>query len=362
VKAVLRRVHRIASLACVAFWLIQATTGLLLVFHWEVDDALLGGPRTPLNTAAIADRMLQLERDEPGAQAAILVATRGVPDRFDVLLNKADGTSDFVRIDGAGTVLRRSPDDFFRTVTSLHKTLLQGHTGQIVIGVSGILLLTNLIIGLSLAWPRRGQWLRALRPQSFNSAVAGLHAWHRALGLWLGIPAVLMVLLGVLLAFEEPVKDALGVHPPKLVVAPAAGHITADEAIRIAQARYPQAKFGHLFMPHGKDRPWYLVRFRQAGELRQTIGRTDVYVDARTGEVLYDRDALRAPLPTRVYNAFYPLHTGEAGRIAGRIFVQMISIWLLGMMSLGLGLWLARRRARHDAKRRVGAAVSAAGQ
>src|SRR5689334_15106359 len=110
-KAVLRRVHRIASLACVALWLVQATTGLLLVFHWEVDDALLGGSRAPLDPAGISDRMLQLEQEEPGVRASVLTATRGVPDRFDVLLDRADGASDVVRIDGAGTVLRRSGFD-----------------------------------------------------------------------------------------------------------------------------------------------------------------------------------------------------------------------------------------------------------
>lgn len=355
-KAVLRRVHRIASLACVALWLVQAATGLLLVFHWEIDDALLGGSKAPLDPASISDRMLQLEQADPGARAGVLVATRGVPDRFDVLLTRADGKNDLVRVDGAGTVLRRSAYDhgellqrsFFHTVILLHKTLLQGHVGQTVIGISGFLLLTNIVMGLTLAWPRRGQWLRALRPQSSNSAGAGLYSWHRALGLWLGIPAVLLVLLGAVLAFEDPVKAALGVTPPKLVVAPAEGRITAGDAIRIAQARYPQALFGQLQTPSREDRPWYVVRFRQPGELRQTVGRTDVYVDARTGDVLYERDALRVPLPARTFYSFYPLHTGEAGGIAGRIFVQIVAIWLLGMMGLGLGLWLARRRARQS--------------
>ncbi|HKU14174.1 MAG TPA: PepSY-associated TM helix domain-containing protein [Steroidobacteraceae bacterium] len=342
-KDVLRRVHRIASLACIALWLVQAATGLLLVFHWEADDALLGGGTAPLDTASIADRMLQLERAEPGSRASVLVTTGGAPDRFDVLLNRPDGSSDTVRIDGAGTVLREQAG-FFHTVLALHKTLLQGSVGQTVIGISGILLLTNLIIGLRLAWPRRGQWWRALRPQASHNAVAGLYAWHRALGLWLGIPATLMVLLGVLMAFEVPVKAALGVTSPKLVAAPAEGHITAADAIRIAQARFPQAEFGWMMMPHGKDRPWYVVRFRQDGELRHKIGRTDVYVDARTGDVLHERNALRQPLPTRIFTAFYPLHTGEAGGIAGRIFVQLIAIWLLGMMGLGFSLWLERRR------------------
>lgn len=353
-KAVLRRVHRIASLACVALWLMQAATGLLLVFHSEIDDALVRGASAPLDAASIEARMLQLEREEPGASVVVLSATGGVPDRFDILLDRADGAGgDLVRIDGAGTVLRRSASDhdylqqasFFGMVTALHKTLLQGKVGEILIGISGLLLLTNVIIGLNLAWPRRGQWWRALRPQASHNAAAGLYAWHRALGLWLGIPAALVLLLGVLLAFEDQVKDILGVHPPKLVVAPAEGAITAVDAIRIAQMRFPEAKFGYLRMPREK-RPWYQVRFRQDGEFRKTIGRTDVYVDARTGEVLFEQDALRAPLPTRMFNTFNPLHTGEAGGLAGRIFVQTLAIWLLGTMGLGLGLWLTRRRAR----------------
>lgn len=362
-KAVLRRVHRIASLACVAVWLMQAITGVLLVFQSEMDDALLGGATVPLDVASIEARMLQLVREEPGASVVVVSATGGAPDRFDILLDRADGAGgDLVRVDGAGTVLRRSASDhdylqqasFFGAATALHRTMLQGKVGEILVGISGLLLLTNVIIGLNLAWPRRGQWWRALRPQASHNAAAGLYAWHRALGLWLGIPAAfLLLLLGVLMAFEDQVKDVLGVHPPKLVAAPAEGAITAVEAIRIAQARFPEAEFGYFRVPREK-RPWYQVRFRQDGEWRKTIGRTDVYVDARTGDVLYEQDALSAPLPTRIFYALYPLHTGEVAGMAGRIFVLVLGIWLVGTIGLGLCLWWVRRRPR------VGTTLSAA--
>src|SRR3546814_15927261 len=40
----LRSIHRWASLTMMAFWLVQALTGMLLVFSWELADATVSAP------------------------------------------------------------------------------------------------------------------------------------------------------------------------------------------------------------------------------------------------------------------------------------------------------------------------------
>ena len=47
-----------------------------------------------------------------------------------------------------------------------HHELLAGKTGSWIVGISGILLLSNLTLGLITAWPRRGWWRASLKPSS----------------------------------------------------------------------------------------------------------------------------------------------------------------------------------------------------
>jgi len=50
----------------------------------------------------------------------------------------------------------------FQIATYLHQTLFLHTAGNWIIGVSGVLLFSNICLGLYQAWPRTGQWLRAL--------------------------------------------------------------------------------------------------------------------------------------------------------------------------------------------------------
>jgi uncharacterized iron-regulated membrane protein len=357
--ALLRRVHRAVSLGCAALWLLQAITGVLLVFHWELDDlALRARADPPLDIAAIGARLTELQQANAPDRVASLYASGGRAGRFDVLIERADGTTDAVRVDGAGAILRRAPYDhdylragFFQFVTVLHQTLFLHDAGKIFIGASGVLLLSNLLLGLRLAWPRAGQWRRALRPPAVRGAVATRFGWHRALGLWLAAPAILLVLVGCLLAFDDTVEAWLGADraSPAIAADATALGVAPDVAIATAMARYPGATLASVNLPSDAS-PWYRVRVRQAGELRRVFGRTSIFVDRRDGRVLLDQAAADATPGTRLFEALYPVHTGEAGGIAGRVLVLVLGLWLATMIVLGLSLWLARRAASSTAR------------
>lgn len=48
-KRKLRLLHKYLSLTVAALWLMQAVTGALLVFHWELDDWAVAGPQRHLH-------------------------------------------------------------------------------------------------------------------------------------------------------------------------------------------------------------------------------------------------------------------------------------------------------------------------
>ena len=185
------RFHRWISLGCLAFWFVQALTGVLIVFHWEIDDALVPGGATRVDLAAIESRIASLESGRAGATVGSLWETGGKPGRFDLYLDAPEGSS-VVLIDGTGSELReRSDDEIFadggwvNSLVVIHHNLMGGDTGSWIVGLSGLVLLSNIALGLILAWPRRGQWRRVLFPRQVKAGTASAsYTWHRTLGLW----------------------------------------------------------------------------------------------------------------------------------------------------------------------------------
>jgi uncharacterized iron-regulated membrane protein len=200
--------------------------------------------------------------------------------------------------------------------------------------------------GIRLAWPRAGRWAQALRPRRGPTAVVTLFTWHRALGLWLVVPAMVLIAAGMLIAIGDPLRDALGgsvVDPPVAAHATAAHPPTLSEALRTAMARFPGATLSIATLPR-VDRPWYLIRMRQSGEIRRLFGTTRVWIDARDGRVLAVHDALAARSAVAFFDGLYPTHTGEIAGLGGRLLVLAVGLWLAAMLLLGTLLWWRKRR------------------
>lgn len=350
----LTKLHRWLSLAALLFWTVQALTGVLIVFHWEIDDALIAAPHRATDLQAIDRRLALLAPAGSGRSIASVWISAGAPDRWDVTVSDGHaGTSDAVRIDGAGDVLRVRHDGerfadggWIDTLVLLHQTLLGGDTGSWIVGLSGCLLLGNLIMGLVMAWPRKGFWKRSLTPPRAGPPVARLYGWHRAVGLWVVIPALLLVSAGVARVFADGFERMIGAPvPTAAAIKPAPLGIAFSQAVSIAVARHPGATPAGIDFPTAEDATWH-IRLLARGEPRRAYGMTTVWVDGNDGRVVADVDAVHAPFTRRFADLVYPLHTGELGGLAGRIAVMAIGLWLLSMIGIGASLWFTRSRLR----------------
>jgi uncharacterized iron-regulated membrane protein len=348
----LRRLHRYLGLAMLALWIVQAGTGLLMAYHWELGDALIAGRHAAPDWQAIERHLDEIAARQPGGRVRSIYPTAGAPDRFDFFVDDPSGTTEVVRTNGAGEVLASWPSEhdyarapWIETAVVLHQSLFAGHAGRLLIGVSGLLLLTNLFLGLRLAWPAAREWRRALRPPMRGPAAARLFGWHRAVGLWLSLPAIVVVCAGILMAFDDAVADLLQSDPPEpsLAVSTGPGLIGPARAVALALGRYPGATFSSLSLPSPGE-PWYRVRVRQKGELRRVFGRTTVYVATVDGSIEVTNDALHAPWARRFVDACYPVHTGEAAGAVGRALVFATAFSVLVSALLGATLWWRRRR------------------
>jgi len=357
IRTTLHRFHRWISLALAAFWLVQAVTGMLIVFHWEIDDLTIAGGPQPIDFIAINARAQALTPPGSGRQIQSIWTAASGSDRFDIsIIANEPGAGETVRVNGQGTVLRTHYDGewlsgggWIDTLITIHHNLLGGDTGSWIVGISGLLLLSNLVLGLVVGWPARRGWSRALRPSSAGPVPARRYTLHRAVGLWAAFPALLAVSAGVMLVFADGVSALLrpaewsiaAVPPPANAPLP----IAMPKAVATAQELYPSATVSGISYP-SDTLGAFRIRLRQKGEDALTYGQTTVFVDAESGRVIGNFDALKAPPEGWIMNGFFAFHTGEIAGLPGRLIMLLIGAWLVTMIVLGVRLWSARQRGR----------------
>jgi uncharacterized iron-regulated membrane protein len=131
--------------------------------------------------------------------------------------------------------------------------------------------------------------------------------------------------------------------------------LTAEEAVAIAQRQFPEAEFNHLHPPDKANGVYgvYEVALLQATEVQRTYGRTVVYIDRYSGDVL----AVSNPDDFTAADVFYawqfPLHSGEAFGMVGRWIVFASGLTPAVLYVTGFLLWWRKRRARERQQGRI---------
>lgn len=239
-------------------------------------------------------------------------------------------------------------EDLMSWIYKLHFQLLAGRTGAIVVGVIGILMMLSILSGLFLWWPLWRNSARAafaIRPGArFN------YDLHKTTGILSAAFLLVIAFTGVYMefydVFHSVIKSFAEVTeaPEDLTstVISSATPLTPDEAVTIAQAEFPEAKFDHLHPPTGSA-GFYEVAFRQHDEVQRSFGRSQVFLDQYTGQIL----AIRRPQDATAADAFFawqfPLHNGEAFGLAGRWFVFFLGLIPTLLYVTGFILWWRRR-------------------
>lgn len=238
------------------------------------------------------------------------------------------------------------------TLFHFHRYLLAGETGKVVIAVQGVALVLMTLTGIVIWWPRmtRSAIAQALSVRFGGSWPRFSFQLHRSSGalcapvlLFLGfsgvhfnMPTWTTPLVGMVASVTPNAK-------PVNLSGAGAAPLSLAGAMAAAQARYPEARIGRVNFPAGASQPWE-VRVRQPGELRQRPGATRVSIDARDGRILRVADPLRGPGGDRFLAALFPLHSGEAFGVAGKVFISFMGVTPLAFFVTGIVVWLKFRR------------------
>jgi uncharacterized iron-regulated membrane protein len=372
------KIHLYLALAVGLWFALLGVTGSLNVFYIEIDEwlnreTLTAAPRgeyQSLNSIMDAVRSVHPTRQDswqlnmPRHERGMLTAWYHKPKETEHMFFGPLAVS--VNPYTAEIVANRFwGDDIATWIYELHADLWLGKLGFQLVGIVGCLMIISLATGLYLWWPTPSRIKIAFTVKTGASAHRTLFDLHRVVGIYSLVVLLALAGSGVYLVFKDPVAALVGLFSPvqekpladkevKSRRVAGAAPIALDRAVAIAQGVFPDAKLRSVTTPANPD-GFYRVDMRQPGEANLYNHSSRVWLDQYSGEILAVRDPNRFSAGETFLNVLWPLHSGEAFGLVGRILVCLAGLAPGALLVTGLALWWRKQRARHPIEGAVNA-------
>ncbi|MBY8821591.1 PepSY-associated TM helix domain-containing protein [Sphingomonas colocasiae] len=361
-RRLLRLWHRWFGLFAALWLLALSLTGSAIVFYDELDRWLNADwhsvPVVAAGTESAADDALAAAHAAlPGFSPRYI----DLPDRpgDTIMLIGADGNGAPVqmfahpdsgrllgwRVGGSPAFDRRHVMD---SLYALHMDLMLGPAMAWFLGLVSLLWAIDHIPAALLAVPR----LAALRSAFLvkGRRLRRLFDLHRAPGMWLYPATLVLAVTGVCLTWQEESRDAVRLFSPvsdrlhyafdDTVEAGTAPAIGIAHAVAIAR-RYGAGPADSVAPIAGKG--VYGVRSFDPRDL-DGMGRLWTYIRMSDGQVVGQRHDNGESAGDLFFAWQYPLHSGKAFGMAGRIAIFVAGLATAALCMTGILLWWRRRR------------------
>ena len=354
-----RLVHRWTSLICSVNLLILCVTGLILVFHHEIEHLMgegldtthaEGQARLPLQSLvdiaqkADPNRVPKLVSFDPEDAAAnyIYIGAPGVRDFEDgrwVILNSHTG---------ANQVLKQPEETLTGFLLKLHVDLFTGFAGQMFVGVMGILFVVSTVSGLVVYGPFMKKLAFGLLRFGRGPRIANIDL-HNLFGVATLVWAFVVGLTGAILSFspliishwqQTELAAMAGRHAEPMTGTP----ISIDQAAAAGLAAFPGKDLAFIAYPgndYSSDRH-FSVMVRGHTELTKRL-LSVALVDGETGQVV---EAADTPWYITVLLLSGPFHFGDYGGLPLQIIWALFTI-ITGVVTVtGFVVWVKKPRSR----------------
>lgn len=350
------KLHLYTGLVVGLLLMVSGLTGSMLVFREELEalaqpDLLVAagqGERVAVD-AVVQTVRRAYPRDRPFA----IRMPRTSQETYLVKLNNAHDR--FVYVDSySGSILgaHRQDQSVMGWISLLHTELLAGEAGETALGIGGLLLIGLCATGLVIWWPRNGKFSQGFKVQWSARWKRLNFDVHRASGIYAALFLLLTASTGTAFVFNEAaidLVDAMTASVPR-AAAPKVEPVQPDTTARsldtlLGQAdRVLPAATTWISLPQTPQAP-LVVRKKLSQELHPN-GRSFVYLDPYSGRVLQVEHAPAAPLGTRVFNTFYPLHIGRIGGTPTRVLQVIVGLAPTLLLVTGFVMWRNRVKRR----------------
>jgi uncharacterized iron-regulated membrane protein len=352
-RRVVFNLHLYIGLAAGLFLVLTGLTGSMIVFREEIEklmhpellETAVHGERVPLEIV-----LNTVNREYPEEKIVFIRMPRTPQETYLFKMNSAHDL--FVYADPySGEVLgaHRQEDTFIGWIALVHTELLIGEDGKTVLGVSAFLLICMGITGPFLWWPPNGRISRGLKIDWKGPWKKLIFDMHRAFGIYSVLFLLIVAFTGVSLVFNKTVAEITNFltasaprPPPPLSDSPGETKTTPpiDDLLHKADSIL-SGPTTWISFPQTSEAP-FVIRKRMPGEFNPN-GKSFIYFDQYTGEMLLVEDASSAPAGTRIYNTFYPIHIGALGGLPTRILQVIVGFLPLLLFVTGYIMWRNRK-------------------
>lgn len=349
-------IHRWSSLICTLNLLLLCLTGLMLIFHDDIDDMLGQGHHPAAQiTAGKAPPSLQSLVNVAQAQHTGLTAKSiffgddnlvnvrvGPPGEAKLSIGKSiqfDGVSG----ERSTTVLGEGVSAF---ILNLHVNLFLGLPGQLFMGVMGIIFVLSMISGLILYAPFMRKLAFGLLRFGKSTRVVNAD-FHNLFGIVVMVWALVVGLTGTFLSFSPLIIGIWQKTELQHLIATLPGPtptrlMTLDRVVDAAKAAVPGKDVAYVFYPgteYSTGRHYGVV-LRGHTELEKRVY-TITMIDATDASV----SAVRGmPWYLQVLLLSGPFHFGDYAGRPLQILWALLTIMTAGATVTGFVVWLKRHR------------------
>jgi len=230
------------------------------------------------------------------------------------------------------------------TLIDLHRRLAGGRTGQLIVGISSLVLIVTSVLGITLWWPMRGRtFARAWKRGQVLD-------WHNALGLVVLLPLLVMAVTGVTFTWGQsiwPLLEGLQGYPSQAVMPPVTvsegqTKVSLDPLVARIRAELPGQRITGIQPGNGKQTP-IKVFLDDDGSNLQLI------LDPYSGAELLRFDGTGTGPVGWLRRNFGRFHTLGPFNLAVRLLWGLISF--SGTVLVVTGLWVSVKRWRRPKRR-----------
>jgi uncharacterized iron-regulated membrane protein len=352
------KIHLYIALWLGAFITILALSGVLLVFHPEIERAIhpdlpplqAGAQISPDAAIEAAERQLNL------TAGFIRMPRADYPIYSVELFDERNTDYRIASVDAAtGEVLRDRVwgQTFVTFLFNVHTHLLIDDYGLTIVGWLGVVLLVSIATGIYLWWPRAVATFRqAFTFRWSRSALALNFEAHRISGIWMSLVLIVVTFAGTYIALPELFNPAIEIFGPVSEEPEEVLSSTAPEGARaislariqeVVQTSSPGARITSIVFPdHASDS--YSVHYVDRQERDNYYGQSTLWLDQYTGAVLRSHAYSQMSRTDRFAAVQLSLHGGQYFGITGRLLVLLSGVVLCVLYGTGLYLWWKRRR------------------
>ncbi|WP_020484658.1 PepSY-associated TM helix domain-containing protein [Methylomonas sp. MK1] len=248
------------------------------------------------------------------------------------------------------------PATFIDCVFELHYALLipSEDISAVIVGVSAALLIISTLTGIIVWWPLTGKWRQALTFKSGAGKVRFNYDLHKISGFYSALVMLPVLFSGIYMVLPHNVVPVLELFSPVTYrywfqskpPYPDAPAIGMDQAVAIAFKQYPQGR-PHWIYGAAEPTKTYTVCQDGVDAPGSILQRRCTVIDRYTGKIL-DLDDPSLPTATagEIFTHWqWPLHSGQAFGMTGRILVFITGLACPVLFVTGVIRWLQKRRA-----------------